>query len=125
MKRVDGNPPENVNRLGEEGEQHGDKDDYPDHAYPYHILEEGKEIKFTTHYHTPTRKYIHARLALRKRDGRYEVYAYWYCIPEEEVLYSSYSLRDAVEFAKREILRLGYKWGDTSYDPFDLDPLEF
>ena len=109
----------------EGGEQDGDKDDYPDDAYPYHILEEGKEIKFTTHYHTDTRKYIDARLALRKRYGRYEVYVYWYSLREEYVLYSSYTLSDAVEFAKREMDRLGYKWGDTSYDPYHLDPLEF
>ncbi len=52
-------------------------------------INRGREMDFTSHYHTATRKYIHGRLSLRKRNGKYEVYVYWFRLRKEEVLYSS------------------------------------
>ena len=72
-------------------------------------INRGREMDFTSHYHTATRKYIHGRLSLRKRNGKYEVYVYWFRLRKEEVLYSSDDLRDAVAFANEEMHRLGYK----------------
>ena len=79
-------------------------------------LKDGREIDFTSHYHTATRKYIHGRLSLRRRNGKYEVYVYWFRLRKEEVLYSSDDFRAAVEFANEEMHRLGYEWDDVVID---------
>jgi len=73
------------------------------------IVEKGGEVDFTSHYHTDTRKYIDGRLSIRKRNGKYEVYVYWFRLRKEEVLYSANNLEDAVAFVNSELERLGYE----------------
>ncbi len=73
------------------------------------LVEKGSVVDFTSHYHTDTKKYIHGRLSLRKRGGKYEVYVYWFRLKKEELLYSANNLEDAIEFVNSELERLGYE----------------